>query len=314
MEVRSIKKEEAKLLIESKKITSICFQLALVDLNPIIFLGIFADDNQLKGLFLLQKNKRLNLFNQLSVPEHYPKTNFWYPTQSTNPAKVNTEQKKVMAAIATYLSDQKKDIINVLFPTEWIDFQPFFWNKFKVITRQTYQLNLTLTEETLFNHFAPERKKNITQAQKGDIVLSDNKKDALHVLGMNSIYKPFFTWLTHLVLDFCTEENSIIKVAYHKNTPISTSICLLDSDYCYYMYGAHDSNLSHQGASSLCIWDSMKEAKKRQIPTFDLEGSMVPDIEKFFRNFGGDLVPFYQVTKAPLILEILLKFKNRPFF
>jgi hypothetical protein len=51
------------------------------------------------------------------------------------------------------------------------------------------------------------------------------------------------------------------------------------------------------------------------IKYFDFEGSMLPQIEIFFRGFGGQLVPYYnRINKAKLPLEILLKFYKRELF
>ncbi len=41
---------------------------------------------------------------------------------------------------------------------------------------------------------------------------------------------------------------------------------------------------------------------------------MFESIEKYFRAFGGDLVPYYRINKAFLPLEILLKFIKRELF
>jgi hypothetical protein len=41
---------------------------------------------------------------------------------------------------------------------------------------------------------------------------------------------------------------------------------------------------------------------------------MLKGVEKFFRSFGPELVPYFTINKASLPLEILLKFKKRELF
>ena len=62
------------------------------------------------------------------------------------------------------------------------------------------------------------------------------------------------------------------------------------------------------------MWQSILHAKKLGIEVFDFEGSMLVEVEKYFREFGGELVPYYTVNKAGLPIEMLMKFKLRNRF
>jgi hypothetical protein len=42
--------------------------------------------------------------------------------------------------------------------------------------------------------------------------------------------------------------------------------------------------------------------------TFDFEGSMLPEVEKYFRGFGANLIPYYRVSKAKLAVDLALRF------
>jgi hypothetical protein len=47
------------------------------------------------------------------------------------------------------------------------------------------------------------------------------------------------------------------------------------------------------------IMHRMIEAAHARGLDFDFEGSVLPGVEAFFRSFGGQLRPFYRVTKFP---------------
>ena len=47
---------------------------------------------------------------------------------------------------------------------------------------------------------------------------------------------------------------------------------------------------------------------------FKKERQSLPQIERYFRGFGGQLTPYYRVNKASLPIEILLKFIKREIF
>jgi len=70
----------------------------------------------------------------------------------------------------------------------------------------------------------------------------------------------------------------------------------------------------HEGAGALVVWESIKHARKSGLPWFDLEGSMIKGVEKFFRGYGGEQEVYFTINRAPLMLEVLLKFFRREIF
>lgn len=82
----------------------------------------------------------------------------------------------------------------------------------------------------------------------------------------------------------------------------------------YYLLGGYDPATKHGGAGILCMWQSILHAKGVGLDTFDFEGCMLPEVERFFRGFGADLVPYFTVNKAWLPLEFMLKIFKRERF
>ncbi len=109
--------------------------------------------------------------------------------------------------------------------------------------------------------------------------------------------------------------NYIANSAYNKdNELIACNFCMIDSNKATYLFGGFSSEHKQEGAVALVMWESIKQAKAKGIKIFDFEGSMIPQIEKFFRGFGGNLTPFYRVNKANILVEILLKIKEKARF
>jgi len=59
------------------------------------------------------------------------------------------------------------------------------------------------------------------------------------------------------------------------------------------------------------MWQSILLAREKGLKTFDFEGSMIPEVEKYFREFGGTLIPYYVAYKAPTALKLILKLNKR---
>ena len=61
----------------------------------------------------------------------------------------------------------------------------------------------------------------------------------------------------------------------------------------YYILGGYDVDERHHGASAIAMWEAIKFTKEELgLNQFDFEGSMVQQIERFFRKYGGKLTPY----------------------
>jgi len=116
-------------------------------------------------------------------------------------------------------------------------------------------------------------------------------------------YKFFF--------DLVKKSNLIGFVAYSDKKPIASTFCVYDSKTAYYLFGGYDSETKHHGAGVSCMWQSILLAREKGLKTFDFEGSMIPEVEKYFREFGGTLIPYYVAYKAPTALKLILKLNKR---
>lgn len=70
-----------------------------------------------------------------------------------------------------------------------------------------------------------------------------------------------------------------------------------DSGHTYYLVGGSDAEMRTSGASSLLLWTAIEHAAARGT-AFDFEGSMLPHVERFFRAFGGEPVPYSIVRSS----------------
>jgi hypothetical protein len=77
----------------------------------------------------------------------------------------------------------------------------------------------------------------------------------------------------------------------------SSLFCVWDDRRAWYVGGGGDPELRSSGAGSLLMWELIKEAAKH-VPRFDFEGSMVPGVERYFRNFGGRQETYHMVTRT----------------
>ena len=295
--IEAIKKLETDSVFNSME------WISIFDENKIQLLGVFNKNKELIGCFYHYNYKRGKVFTQISPPPFSPNCGLFIADKTSNPAQKNTFKKKTLQLIRKYIEEQKYDILDLSFPYQYIDMQEFIWKEYTVEPRYSYQLNLNDTEEELISKMSSERRKNIRKAQKDGVYTQKVTNIELAKKLIYNTYSKQNLTVDNTVLDkifnsFSTPENTICFVSYDKNkNPLSTVFCVVDKTSCYYILGGYSATKKHEGAGALAMWEAIKEAKNKKIAIFDFEGSMLPQVEKYFRGFGGNMIPFYSIKK-----------------
>ena len=164
----------------------------------------------------------------------------------------------------------------------------------KIEVQQTFLLSLTEPEDTLFHDFKEPLRRNIRAAEKEITISADpsciqelydfqkatlfrKRVNQLHTLeDMQRLLKP------------CLEHNQGTLWVARKEGVVQAVIWNVWDDKCsYYFMGAKNPEVDNYRAMSALLWYAMREAKQRGNILFDMEGSMDPGVERFFRNFRG---------------------------
>lgn len=280
--------------------------------------GIFDNDQKLVAAFYLYKTKMFGL-TYYKNPPYTPHIGLCYKNKSSNKANALTFDKNIITELADFIASLKSGLFTLAMPADLTDAQPFIWKKFKTIPNYTYHLNLNLSSEQLLQNMASDKQNSLKKAEKDGI---QTMLTTDYAIVEQLILKTFSrkqksvdaAFVNKILFKFSNPENSFAFVSYLNKKPISTAFCLIDNNTCYYLLGGYDNENKHQGAGVSVIWHAIQYAKEKRLTIFDFEGSMLPEVEKFFRGFGGDLVPYYTINRALLPVEIVLKFIKRELF
>lgn len=280
--------------------------------------GIVDNDQKLVAAFYLYKTKQFGL-TYYKNPPYTPHIGLCYKNKSSNKANALTFDKNLISELADFIASLKSGLFTLALPAQVKDTQPFIWKKFKTVPNYTYLLNLQLTTEQLLQNMASDKRNSLKKAEKDGM---QTKLTTDYKIVEQLILKTFSRkqksvdaeFVNKILFTFSNPGNSFAFVSYLNEKPISTAFCLVDDHTCYYLLGGYDNENKHQGAGVSAIWYAIQYAKEKRLSIFDFEGSMLPEVEKFFRGFGGDLVPYYTINKALLPVEIALKFIKRELF
>jgi lipid II:glycine glycyltransferase (peptidoglycan interpeptide bridge formation enzyme) len=280
--------------------------------------GIYDKGNNLIGGFHIYKKSKLGFSIYGNAP-FTPYNGPFIKMDAQNPANTISKYREVLLSMADFLDNLNYSKISISLDKNIIDTLPFIWKKFKVVPRYTYILDLDRSLDDIY--------KNMTAERRNDIKKGINDKLTVEKINDYNIVKSLVlkTFLrqkkaiNEIILDkilftFANTDNSFAFATFKDGKPIATVFCVYDKQTSYYLLGGYDFENKHHGAGPLTMWESIKYSKEIGLKYFDFEGSIIPQIEKYFRGFGGKLIPYYTVNKAKLPIEILLKLVRREVF
>jgi len=278
--------------------------------------GIFSATDELYGACFFYESGRAGL-KRIGNPPYTPHNGWIFENRSRNSAKMLSEQKQAIQSLVDFVEAQAFSLVRFSFPFTVRDMQPFTWRKFKVIPHYTYRVDLNESVAGLEHRMAAEYRRRLRQAAKSGVTVERIADYGivrdLVMAGFNRKGIPADPALLEKILfEFANASNSYAFAAVRNGRPIATSLSVHDKTTAYYLLGGHAAQ--HGGAGRLCMWQNLLHAKESALTAFDFEGSMLQDVERYFRGFGGDLVPYFTINKAWLPLEFALKLVKRELF
>ncbi len=286
--------------------------------NKLQLFGIYSGDDELTGAFFLYRDRKAG-FSFFKNPPYTPHIGWMFENRSQNHARALSRNKKAMEVLADFMQGLPVGVISCAFPFSASDMQPFTWKKFKVVPNYTYRLPLALPVEELEERMAIEPRNRLRKALKDGLSVEKiTDYDVVKKLALKTFdrkNKAIDNDLLEKILSgFANASNSFAFAAMNNGQPVSTTLTIHDKTTAYYLLGGYDPVAKHGGAGILCMWQSILHSRELGLDTFDFEGSMLPEVERFFRGFGADLVPYFTVNKAWLPLEFMLKLLKREQF
>ncbi len=229
-----------------------------------------------------------------------------------------SQEKEMGQEIARRL---KNDFHSVYFqfPPGSTDLQPFLWEGFSAGVRYTYIINLDNSLEDIWKSMGEKMRNHIRKAEKDNIsiVPSDDFAQAFTLFEKTLARqnrRPQSKSAAFSYNEALRQRNQCKSFLAKDNNgnAIATAYIVWDNKRSYYLVGGYDSEKSHHGALALALWEAIKFTKEELgLREFDFEGSMVPQIEQFFRKFGGEQTPYYTVSWNRSYLEVPLLVRQR---
>jgi predicted N-acyltransferase len=275
---------------------------------------ILNNNNDVIGCFTYFQFKK-SVFKFIISAPYSPDIDLFFVNPAESVVGKNSFNKDVLEAIANYFEALNVPYININLPAAIIDTQPFIWKGYTSKTRYSYLIDLSLSKEKLWENLSSEKRKSVNKAEKDGLVIKETHDPELiyslviKSLERNDVAKNKII-IKNILFEFASKRNSFAFVAYHNDKPIGVTFCLIDKTEAVYLFGGFDSDNKHHGAGVSCMWQSILKAKELGLKHFDFEGSMDPKIERYFREFGGELIAYLSVHKIKPVLKTFLALKK----
>ncbi len=215
----------------------------------------------------------------------------------------------------------KYSYLDLKFSYQTQNWLSFYWQKFSQETHYSYQLDLSLGIEKIYNSFSKSKQRDIKKAEKLGLKIEyDLDPRTFYDHHLKSLAKEgkkisYDYQLFKEMYDYAyQEQRGRVIYAGDKDGKIHSAIFVVyDSRIVYDLISTIDPDFRNSASATLLIFQLIKDfVKTHQI--FDFEGSMIKGVEHSFRNFGAKQIPYFRISKPNSIFFhlfwLLRKLKN----
>ncbi|MBT8230715.1 MAG: hypothetical protein KJO50_10675 [Bacteroidia bacterium] len=276
----------------------------------------FDANNELEGL-LVYHIRKYRGFTWILMPvlTAYGGIYLNYPEDLKSHSRISYENRIIPKLVSQLPSHS---FYYQQYSTDFKNWLPLKWLQYQQSTRYTYKISLDNNIDSLRSSLKGNTRRNISNAEKECTVSSISFEEYWFHL-VNS-YKergktnPFNQFALQNLYNSLTPlgKCDLLSISNTQTQEVLGGIFIVkDHLRCYYLSGFYYPKGEPKHSFSALLWHVIAQCKLKE---FDFEGSMIPDIEKFFRSFGGELIPHYKIWKInSLILRLLFSIKKPSF-
>lgn len=203
-----------------------------------------------------------------------------------------------------------------------IDLRPEYLNNFTLpFNIHQKRTNLLTLREPLeiFKNFKPSLQRQIRKAERNALKCRPAKNlDEFYQLYEKTFHKqkrkpPVEKLIFEKVSQLIQEKKcgQILIIEDQQQQLHAAMILVYDHERAYYLSGGSNPQYYKQGGMSFLLWEAIQISCNLGKKYFDFEGSMITQIDRFFKNFMGEEVSYRSIEKINSgLFQTLQKIKN----
>jgi hypothetical protein len=265
--------------------------------SPFRCFGCYKNGQLIAGVSGLEQ--RRVLFTRFSTPPLTPHGGLLCaPFPGKGPAKAEAEWSRAAALLAGHLA-RRYGHVHLIHAPAVADVREFLWAGWSARVRYTYLIDLR-DREALWERLERRTRTVIHKAEKagfqlhptGDLDLFQRQYELIYARqgGPPPVPALLVRRFAQQVLEAGLGQAWAIVSPAGQTAAVVVFVPGFGTAHAW-VAGA-DPALNSTGATSLLYW---RFFARTALPWFDFVGANLPDIARFKRGFGGDLVPYYAV-------------------
>lgn len=218
-------------------------------------------------------------------------------------AKAKFEEKVINEACA-YIEELNVDVYEQQFQPEFTNWMPYFWNRYKAITRYTYQIENLSNMENVWNNLDKNRRVKIKKGRKNCTIVETDDVYNFYVehekiFEKQGLKSPFSYELWERLVYASLENNSgkLMMALTKEGKPASLSFTVWDQKKLYRLVGGGIPEFQNLDTYSALTWKEMELAHDMNL-IYDFEGSVIKRIAKVNREYGAVPKPYFRIRKV----------------
>lgn len=261
--------------------------------------------------------KRKLGLKQVGQPNFTQTLGVWFAPSNTKYEKRIKKEKEVIFSLVDSLP--RHHVFFQSFHQGFDNWMPFYFRGFEQTTKYSYVIEDLNDIDLLKKELSVDVRRDVRRAEESLSIIDDISAPRFYEVicktysrqGMSPPYsEQRFIDLVEKVI--ARGSGKMFGAIDDQGRVHAVAFIVWDENCAYYLIGGGDPEFRNSGAATLCIWEAIKFSST-VTKAFDFEGSMVENIERFFRGFGGKLKPYYRIFRFQNVF-IGLVFYLRRFF
>ena len=314
------KKEKYRIFCEKEESISIFSQpwwLDLVTGNSWDVCLVEEDGNIIATMpFFLKKNYGFQFIYQPILTQNLGP---WFREFQCRENRKILKQKKIMNLLIKQLP--KYDFFYQDWQYKQNNWLPFYWHGFDQTTNYTYVIDDISNLNVVWNNFDVRIRREIRKSEDKYNLKIDSNSSIDDFLNLNKITfnrqgmkVPYSEILVKKIAEKAKLKNSCKWfIAKDSNGESHGGVLIIwDKNSAFYLMGGSKIESRKMGAITLCMWEAIKFAST-VTKKFDFEGSMIENIEYYFRGFGAIQKAYFSLTHIPSKIFRTIFFLRKTF-
>ncbi len=209
--------------------------------------------------------------------------------------------RKVINALIPKISEM--DYFAQKFSPDITDWYPFFRNGYQQTTSYTYILDNIRDQENVWNGMKNTVRTVIRKTEDNLEIVPLEDPRILYALVEETFKRqklsvPYPETILSNIWNACKERGcGFMLQALDAQENVHAAILIVrDESVAYNLVIGVSEEEKNSGAVQRLIWEAIKKSSE-SVDVFNFEGSMLPHIEPVFRHFGGELTPYFRISR-----------------